>query len=87
MTENHYFSYAFPYYFVLVILIFERLAQGWIIDRFGCDEDTCWKFAKMIKIHEEFIKLKEKRFEKKYNLNRHTLNQDLPELQLANSKK
>ena len=62
MTEAHYFNDASPFYVVLVLLIFERLAQGWIIDRFGCDEETCWKFAKMIKINEEYIKLKEKRF-------------------------
>lgn len=39
-TSNpHYFSDIFPFYCILVLLIMEKLAQNWLTDKFGCDEN------------------------------------------------
>ena len=41
---EHYAKSAYPYYFLLLLLIFERLSQIWIDNRFGCTEEVIKKF-------------------------------------------
>jgi hypothetical protein len=36
--NNNYWQNAGPFYVVLVIMVCEKLAQAWILDKFGCDK-------------------------------------------------
>lgn len=36
---------------ILVLLVFEKLAQCWLLDKFGLDEEIQRKFERMIEIH------------------------------------
>ena len=39
-----YLATVYPFYLLLILLIIERLAQIWIDNKFGCDEELMHKF-------------------------------------------
>ena len=39
-----YMAAVYPFYLLLILLIIERLAQIWIDNKFGCDEELMHKF-------------------------------------------
>ena len=58
VMQNDYFRDISPFYTLLFLLICEKLAQNWLLDRFGCDEELCKSFQRMIAIHEDYKKSK-----------------------------
>ena len=58
VTQNEYFVQASPFYVILALLVCEKMAQNWLIDKFGCDEELCLKYKRMIEIHEDYKKSK-----------------------------
>lgn len=51
VSTNNYFQESSPFYVILVLLVFEKLAQCWLLDKFGLDEEIQRKFERMIEIH------------------------------------
>ena len=41
---EHYAYSAYPFYLLLLLLIFERLAQMWIDNRYGCTKELMQTF-------------------------------------------
>jgi hypothetical protein len=44
VLQNDYLRDISPFYVILALLVCERIAQSWLLDRFGCDEELCRKY-------------------------------------------
>lgn len=58
MSSNDYAYEASPFYVILILLVFEKLAQCWLLDKFGLDEEITRKYEKMVEIHKSYKKSK-----------------------------
>ena len=66
--DQDYSYVTYPYYLLLLIVIFERLAQIWVQDRFGCSEEQIKIFKDIEEKVEKYKqRAKKRRLEAKHD--------------------